>query len=458
MNETLRDEYLRAQNHRGLAFIDRPYIGSPGGAAQAETNASRIWGHMLGGFLFGYEYTRWWKESHALRGAAILGDWSWLNKVRVTGPDASRFMAFAAVKDLSKQRIGQVIFAPMVNDEGKVVVEGLSLRLAEDEYIYTAGGAETYLANLANETTFDIDVIDVTPDFTCYALQGPKSPDIIRELTGTDFSHLRFSRWEKCKILDTDVIVARQGVTGEVGYEFYMPTSTNRGHDLWRTIREIGTPHGLRELGLKAQLIGHTETGIATSMRDYLPARGSPSLVGDKLVRRWSSSEEYNLMEGMIGEHFCSPAELGWGYTVELDRVPFKGQKALAEEAERGGPVRKFVGLTWDSDDMAELFAGLFRDGPSPPPPDLPYGQMRVTFIPVMQNERQVGWASGYTYSPTLRRMISLARIDRALSEPGTELTVRWGSTFANETTANIRATVQSTPFIKRQRENNLSP
>lgn len=457
MNETFRAKYVRAQNHRGLAFIERPYIGSPGGPAQAETNASRIWGHMLGGFLFGYEYTRWWKESLAVRTTAVLGDWSWLNKVRVTGPDAARFMAFAAVKDLSRQRLDQVIFAAMVNDEGKVAVEGLSIRLSEDEYLYTAGGAETYLANLAEETDFDVTVTDVTPDYTCFALQGPKAPDILRELAGKDFSHMRFSRWEKCSLLGEDVIVSRQGVTGEVGYEFLMPTERDHGHDLWRAIRNTGEKHGLRELGLKAQLIGHTETGIATSMRDYLPARGSPSLVGNKLVRRWSSAEEYDLLESSIGEHFCSPAELGWDYTVELDRAPFKGQEALAEEARQGGPARNFVGLLWKSDDMAELFAALFRDEPSSPPPDLPYGQMRVSFIPVTQDGRQVGWASGYTYSPTMRRMISLARIDRDLAKPGTEVIVRWGAPFAGEHVAEIRATVHQTPFIKRRREQALS-
>lgn len=60
-------------------------------------------------FLFGYEYTRWWKESYALRNTAIVGDWSWLNKVIVRGRDASRFMNFATVKDLSRQQIGQIM-------------------------------------------------------------------------------------------------------------------------------------------------------------------------------------------------------------------------------------------------------------------------------------------------------------------------------------------------------------
>src|SRR4051794_7040316 len=172
-DDFFRREYQRANNHRATAFIDRPYIGSPGAPAQADTNASMIWGHMLGGFLFGYEYTRWWKESRALRNAAVLGDWSWLHKVSVKGRDAAKFMAYASVKELSRQQVGQVIFAPMVNEDGKVTVEGLSLRIAEDEFLYTAGGAETYLPLVKTQQDFDVTIDDVSPDYTCFALQGP---------------------------------------------------------------------------------------------------------------------------------------------------------------------------------------------------------------------------------------------------------------------------------------------
>ena len=116
---------------------------------------------------------------------------------------------------------------------------------------------------------------------------------------------------------------------------------------------ERGEPYGLRELGLKAQLIGHTETGIATSMRDYLPARGSVVPSENKLVRRWSSREELALLGDDLSPHFCSPAELGWSHTINLERDEFIGQKALLREAQQGGPQRRFVGLMWNSEDMA---------------------------------------------------------------------------------------------------------
>jgi vanillate/3-O-methylgallate O-demethylase len=437
-----REQYEKAQQLGKLAFAERPYFGSPAAPAQAETNASQIWGHINAGYLIAYEYTRWWKESLALRKAAVIGDWSWLNKTRVRGRDAARFMNYATVKDLSRQQPDQVVYTPMTNAEGKVAIEGLTLKLGENDYLFTQSAGLKWFEFLRETTGMKVELEDVTPDYTCYALQGPRSTDLLEALTGESWRDLRFSRWRRTNILDTETIVARQGVTGEVGYEFMMRTDTGRGHELWRRIRELGRDFGLRELGFKAQMIGHTETGIATVIRDFLPARGTPQQLR-RMMRHWMSAEELERMDSSVEEHLCSPAELGWAYTINLDKEGFLGR----EEKETGGPRRRLMGLEWSSEDMGALYAAQFRDAASAPPPDLPTGQFRVCFLKVVQG----GWASGYAYSPTLRRMISLARLDRAL-QPGAEVEVLWGA-FSDEPKSAIRVKVVELPFIARKRE-----
>jgi glycine cleavage system aminomethyltransferase T len=73
----------------------------------------------------------------------------------------------------------------------------------------------------------------------------------------------------------------------------------------------------------------------------------------------------------------------------------------------------------------------------------------------VDKNNQPAGWASGYAYSPTLRRMISLARLDSAIA-PGAEVVVHWGG-FSDEPVCPIRARVVELPFVKRQRERVLA-
>jgi len=233
-----------------------------------------------------------------------------------------------------------------------------------------------------------------------------------------------------------------------------MRTDNGRAHELWKRIRETGKGHGLRELGFKAQLVGHTETGIATVIRDFLPARGSPEGLR-RTMRHWMAPEELEAIDWDIREQLCSPAELGWAYTINLAKPEFHGRKALEEEAARGGPRRRLMGLEWSSEDMAALYAAQFRDAPSAPAPDLPYGQFRVLFLKVLHNGQPAGWASGYAYSPTLRRMLSLARLERAL-EPGTKVQVLWGG-FSDEPVMPIAATVRALPFIQQQRTKNLA-
>ncbi|HEV3008180.1 MAG TPA: hypothetical protein VGX52_04015 [Burkholderiales bacterium] len=440
-----REQYEKAQQLGKLAFVDRPYFGSPAAPAQAETNASQVWGHINAGYLIAYEYTRWWKESLALRSAAVIGDWSWLNKTRVRGPDAFRLLNYATVKDLSRQQVGQIVYTPMTNAEGKVAIEGLTLKLAEDEYLFTQSAGLKWLEFLRDKIGMKVTLEDVTPDYTCYALQGPRSTEVLEAVSNERWADLKFSRFRKTKILDTEALVGRQGVTGEIGYEFLMRTDTGRAHELWRKVREVGREFGLRELGFKAQMIGHTETGIATVIRDFLPARGTPEQLR-RMMRYWTSAEELECMDFSIEEQLCSPAELGWGYTINLNK-DFFGKTALTQEADQGGPRRRLVGLEWSSEDMAALYAGQFGDGPAAPPPDLPTGQFRVFFLRVLEG----GWASGYAYSPTLRRMISLARLDRGIA-PGAEVRVQWGG-FSDEPKTAIRAKVVELPFMTRKRE-----
>lgn len=434
----MREQYEKAQQLGKPAFLERPYFGSPAAPAMAETNASQIWGHINSGYLIGYEYSRWWKESLALRRAAVIGDWSWLNKTRVRGRDAARLMDYATIRDLSRQQVGQIVHTPMLSEQGKVAIEGLTLRLGEDEYLFTQSASYRWLDFLRQKKGFQVELEDVTPDYTCYALQGPRSTEILEALTGQDWKDLRFSRFRK---MDAETIVARQGVTGEVGYEFLMRTDTGRAHELWRKLREVGRDFGLRELGFKAQMIGHTETGIATVIRDYLPDRGTPAQL-KKMMRYWMSGEELDAADWQVADHLCTPAELGWDYKTKED---FFGKSALQ------APRWRLMGLEWSSEDMAELYAAQFRDAPSAPPPDLPAGQFRVFYLRVLEG----GWASGYAYSPALRRMISLARLDPRL-QPGDKVQVRWGG-FSDEPACIIHATVRALPFIAQQRSKNLS-
>lgn len=295
----------------------------------------------------------------------------------------------------------------------------------------------------------DVKLEDVTPDFPGYGLQGPASIDILEAVTGEKFRDLPFNRWRMSKVNDLLVRICRTGVTGEVGYEFHAPTDTGKAYEIWRAIREVGKPFGLREMGWRVQTVGHVETGIATGVVDFLAA-WPPHYT----MRRFIAQDEVACLEWDLSEHLCSPAELGFGHVIDFEH-DYLGRDALLREAEEGGPARRLVGLEWNSEDVAELFAAQLHDDPAPPPPELPKGRFSPLYNKLLKDGEHVGWATSHAYSPTLRRMISLARIRKDLIEPGTDVIILWGS-FSDEPKCELRARVVKLPFIPQTRRADL--
>jgi vanillate/3-O-methylgallate O-demethylase len=132
----------------------------------------------------------------------------------------------------------------------------------------------------------------------------------------------------------------------------------------------------------------------------------------------------------------------------------FVGRAALEKMADN--QKRKKVTLVWNGDDIASDFNSLFHDGAIEKYIDLPLANYStLPFDKVLKSGKIVGVSTytGYTYNE--RAMISLAVIDKELSEPGAEVTLVWGEegggsskpTVERHRQKQIRATVAPAPF-----------
>jgi aminomethyltransferase len=140
-----------------------------------------------------------------------------------------------------------------------------------------------------------------------------------------------------------------------------------------------------------------------------------------------------------------SPFEMSLDRLVKLDKRPFVGREALAEDHRRG-PVRRIVGLEIDWQTVERLYEELAM------PPQIAASASR-TSVPVYRHGRQVGKATTTTWSPVLKRFIGLATID--------------GPYFAEDTPLEIEVTVEAvrhhvparvvkTPFYNPPRKTSL--
>ena len=121
----------------------------------------------------------------------------------------------------------------------------------------------------------------------------------------------------------------------------------------------------------------------------------------------------------MNAEQAYSPAEIGLGRLVDLDKGPYVGQRALAAEARAGGPARRLVGLELDWADIDALYAAQDL------PPIAPAAVSRAP-VPVFDRAgRQVGRATSTGWSPILKKPIALASVPPAHERTGSRLAVR---------------------------------
>jgi aminomethyltransferase len=146
--------------------------------------------------------------------------------------------------------------------------------------------------------------------------------------------------------------------------------------------------------------------------------------------------------KALVDEQRYSPFEMGLGRLVNLDKNRFVGQAALVEEQKRG-PAREIVGLEIDWPQVESIYEAVGL------PPAVSAMASRVA-VPVYKEGMQVGKATTTTWSPTLKRMIALATVNRGYTRPGTRLQFE---ITVEAVRHQVRATVVKTPFFNPKRK-----
>jgi aminomethyltransferase len=347
-----------------------------------QSMAWRDWAGYLAASSYEVQFDR---EYSAIRNAAALIDVSPLYKYRVGGRDALRLVDRIVTRDATRLKTGQVAYTHWCDGAGKLIDDGTLARLADDEFRWTA--AEPSLRWLRdNACGLDVAIDDVSDAVAALAVQGPTSRDVLAACAEGDVGSLRYFRLMRSRIGGVPVEISRTGYTGDLGYEVWVEA---RGAlALWDALVEAGRPYDLTPAGMLALDVARIEAGYVLADVDYVGAR-----------------------KALIPSQLYTPYEVGLGRLVDLDKAPFVGRAALRDEARRG-PARQLVGLAVDWDDVERLHdeVGLA--------PQVPAAASRVS-VPVYRDGLQVGKASSSTWSPTLKKMIALATLERDAARVG---------------------------------------
>jgi aminomethyltransferase len=211
----------------------------------------------------------------------------------------------------------------------------------------------------------------IAPRMPHLGVLGPRSRDVVQELTETDISDLRYFRFipQPVQVGGVPVYLSRTGFGGELGFELFLTDPANAA-DLWNAV--VGA--GVTPFGVEAIEILRIEAGLIVTDYDY-------------------------------EAHQRTPYDFNLDRLVALDAgVGFLGIDHLRAVA--GDPPNRFVTVKVQGDTLPEYGAAVTKDG------------------------EEIGVLTSPTDSPRFGK-IGMAILRSGHAAPGTEVEVAVGDATA---------------------------
>lgn len=271
------------------------------------------------------------EECEAVRDAAGILDLPGFSRYRLQGEGAAEFLRGLCTGGIPKiGRIGLLYFS---DDRGRIVTEMSAMRLDEDFFfLITAATAEWHdwewlKKHMPEDAKFSMT--NVTKDFSTQILSGPKSRDILAEVSNADLSQGWLTH-QSAKIGETWVQLVRVSFAGELGWEIHSKIEDTA--TVYDAVMAAGANHGLKPFGMWAL----------------------NSLRIEKGYRAWKGdlSTDYTMLQGGL-ERF-----------VKLDKPQDFPGKAATQNEKQQGVTKRFCTLIVDAGNCdAPYMSAIWKDG-----------------------------------------------------------------------------------------------
>lgn len=383
-----------------------PLKQTPFHARTAAANVMNHWGPW-GGYTTALVFDDEAMEYTAIRNAVSVYDLSPMVKYRVKGRDAAAYLNRLTVRDAGKLSIGGVHYTVWCDDAGKTLDDGTLFRIAQDEYRICC--QERHLPwFLDSAFGFEVSVSEVTEDIAALSLQGPCSFSVL-QAAGFDVAELKPFRMKPFAFGGGELTISRTGFTGDLGYELW--TTPETALALWDCLFAAGRDFGIRPIGSAALNTARIEAGFIIANLDFIPAHQA---VREDRVR--------------------SPFELGLAWLIDWYKGHFTGRRALAKERDTQSSKWTLVGL--------DIEGNVSSEG------SLLYHEKK----------KEAGFITAAAWSPTLKRNIALAQVERRYSAGGN----LWVEIYALRELQYVKlmlpVTVVKRPFFRHVRRSASPP
>jgi len=320
------------------------------------------------GYEMPIQYEGIMAEHNKVRNEAGLFDVSHMGEFWVTGEQALDFVEYATTNNVASMEKGQVQYSTMCLEDGGIVDDLLIYRFV-DRFLLVVNASNlekdwNHLSELVAKF-HDVQLTNGSEGIALLALQGPESKNILSKLTTANLDDLEFYHFGIGDVNLQPMIISRTGYTGELGYELYHDPEISE--DLWKILMAAGEEYGLAPIGLGA--------------RDTLRLEMKFCLYGNDI------------------DETTTPLEARLGWATDLEHSDFLGRDALIAQKKAG--LSRFL----------VAFEMLDRG--------LPRNKYEI-----YAGEDKVGIVTSGGQSPTLKKGIGLAYIDKPHHKVNTELSI----------------------------------
>ena len=325
--------------------------------------------------VYSFRRTNWFgpvaEECRAVRERAGLLDLSSFAKFEVSGPDAEAMLNRLFANRMPR-RVGGIALSHMLTEDGMIESESTVTRLGEQRfYLLSAAVGEVHDLDMLEKGRLEdeeVEIGNVTDDFGVLVLTGPKSRDVLGQLTDADLGNNAF-RWLTAQEIDVAGVptwALRVSYAGELGWELHVPMAEMK--TVYDAVMQAGAGHGIANFG----------------------AYALNSLRMEKAYKGWGGELTNEI----------TMVEAGMERFVSLDKGDFIGRDAVVRRKEEG-IVIQCVYLE-------------VADGDADP----------MGNEPIYDGERIVGVSTSGGYGHAVRKTLAFAYVEPGLAEPGTPLEI----------------------------------
>jgi 4-methylaminobutanoate oxidase (formaldehyde-forming) len=312
-------------------------------------------------------------EHKAIRERVAMVDLTSFGKIEIKGPGALPLLQRLAVSNMD-QPVGTVIYTQFCKPDGGILADVTITRLGDDDFrlITGSGFIDNDLGYIKSNLSAEdgaVELRDVTENYACIGLWGPKSPNVLQAVTADDISNeaLPYMRAKVVTINGIEVLAQRISYVGEKGWELY--AAFDKAAIVWDRLWDAGQAQGIIAAGYKVLGSLRLEKGYLYYDNDITT--------------------------------LDNPFEAGLGFTVDLDGPDFIGRDAL-KKIKNDGIQNKLCTITIGNGKWLPLYGAeaVIADGK------------------VISRLR----SSGYGY--TVRENMGLAYLPLELAKEGTPLEI----------------------------------